>query len=143
MCFFKKKKTNLIFTTIINHFQIKILKMQLETKQFVDSILSLVDHDTQQPIDATFTNVVLTSSDPSIFTADGDVNGDGTVDVVGVAAGSGTLNVKADATYTDSNTKKEVTVNKEANVDVTITEPAPTAENTDLVVTFGAAQPIP
>jgi len=131
-----KHRTQLIFTTIINNYKIKILAMTLNTKEFVDSVLALEDSDTKQSISATFANIVLTSSDPSIFTADTDVNADGTIDIVGVSTGLASLNVKADATYTDSNTGKEVTASKEANIDITVSEPAPGAENTDLVVSF-------
>jgi hypothetical protein len=116
--------------------------MELQKQQFVDSILGLVDHDTQAAIPATFANIVLTSSDPAIFTADTDVNNDGTIDVVGVSEGTATLNVKADVTYTDTHTNLEVTASKEANVPVTVTAPPPTAENVDLVVTFSPAQPV-
>lgn len=139
----KKHKTELVFTTIINKFKIKILAMELQTQDFVDSILGLEDSDTKAPIDAIFANVVLTSSDPSIFTADTDVDADGTLDIVGVAEGTATLNVKADATYIDGNTQQSVTASKEANVDVTVTKPAPGAENTDMVVSFGTPKPVP
>ncbi len=138
----RPQRTTLILTFFINNYQIKIQTMQLETQQFVDSILGLVDHDTQEAIPATFANIVLTSSDPAIFTADTDVNADGTIDVVGVSEGNATLNVKADVTYTDKNTGKEVTKAKEANVPVTVTLPPPSEENTDLVVTFSTPQPV-
>lgn len=117
--------------------------MELQTKQFLDTILDLVDHETQQPIDATFSDVQLTSSDESIFTSTSDVNGDGTVDVVGVGEGTAVLNVKVMATYIDSKLNQEVTNAKEVNVDVTITAPPPEAETTDLVVTFSDPKPVP
>lgn len=135
-CRKRKRKTDLIFTLNIPNFTIKILSMQLEIQKFVDSILGLVDHDTQQPIDATFTNVTLTSSDVNVFTADTDVNNDGTADIAGVAEGSADLKVTADATYIDSNTGQETTQSKEATVSITVTKPLPGAENTDLVVSF-------
>jgi hypothetical protein len=139
----KKHEPQLIFTTVLFNNQIKILSiMELNTKEFVDSILALEDTDTKAPIDATFANIVLTSSDPTIFTADTDVNADGTIDIVGVAEGTATLNVKADATYIDGNTKQSVTATKEANIPVTVHAPLPGAENTDLVVTFSPAQPV-
>lgn len=139
----KKTRTELIFTIIINHTKIKILAMELQKQEFVNSILGLVDHETQEPIEASFSNVELTSSDTAIFTADTDVNADGTIDVVGVSVGTATLGVKADATYIDKNTGKEVTASKEATIEVTITEPPIDAETTDLVVTFSAPTPVP
>lgn len=135
-CRKRKRKTDLIFTLNIPNFTIKILSMQLEIQKFVDSILGLVDHDTQQPIDATFTNVTLTSSDVNILTADTDVNNDGVVDIAGVAPGDVTLDVSADATYTDSNTGQQVTATKTASIGITVTKPLPGAENVDLVVSF-------
>ncbi len=134
-------KTQLIFTTIINKSKIKILAMELNAKEFVDSILGLVDHDTQESIDATFANITLGSSDSSIFTTDTDVDADGVLDIVGVSEGTATLTVTADATYTDKNTGKEVTANKTATIDVTVHAALPGAENTDLVVTFSAPKP--
>jgi hypothetical protein len=139
----KKKQPQLIFTAVINKFKFKILTMELQTQDFVDSILALEDTDTHAAIDATFANIVLTSSDPTIFTADSDVDADGTLDIVGIAPGTASLNVKADATYTDANTQQSVTAPKEANVDVTVSKPAPGAENTDMLVTFGTPKPVP
>lgn len=139
----KKFKTDLILITIINKSKLKFITMQLDTQKFVDAMLALVDHATGNPIDATFSNIVLTSSDAAIFTADSDVDADGTIDVVGVSVGDASLNVTADATYTDPNTNEVVTVNKSADVPVTISEPAPGAIETDLVVTFSAPQPVP
>lgn len=142
-CRKKQRNTQLVFTIKINKSIIKILAMELPVKDFLDTNLSLEDSDTKAAIIATFANIKLTSSDPSIFTTDTDVNTDGTADVVGVAAGTAQLNVTADATYTDSNTGKEVTKSKNATIDVTVTAPAPTDENTDLVVTLTNAQPVP
>lgn len=139
----KHQKVHLILTTYIHNYKIKIYAMQLQTKNFMDAILTLVDHDTLDPIQATFANIELTSSDPSIFTTTEDVDADGTVDIVGVAVGTGSLHVKTDVTYTDKNTKLPVTDTKEVDVDVTITEPAPDAEKTDLVVTFSDPKQVP
>jgi hypothetical protein len=140
----RKRKPTLIFTTIINNKQIKILKIMptLDLKTFVDTVLALEDTDTKAPITATFANIAMTSSDTSIFTADSDVNADGTVDIVGVAAGTATLTVTADASYTDGNTGKAVTANKSATIDVTVSEPLPGDENTDMIVSFGAPSPV-
>ncbi len=134
----KRHSPRLIFTTIINNHQIKILKIMptLDSKQFVEEILALENTDTKAAISATFANVKLLSSDVSIFTCDTDVNADGTLDIVGIAPGTATLTVTADATYTDANTGQPVTASKSATVDVTVNKPLPGAENTDLVVTF-------
>lgn len=115
--------------------------MQLEVKSFVDSTLALVDKATGNAIEATISNPVLTSSDPAIFTTDTDPNNDGIVDIVGIAEGTATLNVKADVAYTDPNTGEAITASKEANVEVTITAPPPGAIDTELIVTFSAPQP--
>jgi hypothetical protein len=139
----RKSRTQLIFTTYFHNFKIKILSMQLQKQEFVNSILGLVDHETQAPIEATFSNIELTSSDTAIFTADSDVDADGTIDIVGVAPGTATLGVKADVKYIDGKTGEEVTASKEATIDVTITEPLIDAETTDLVVSFSAPKPVP
>ena len=136
------QKTQLIFTAFINHYQIKILKMQLEKQSFADTILKIVDHATGDPIDATFDNVVLESSDEAIFTCNTDVNNDGKVDVVGVSVGDANLKVTADATYVDANTKETVTKSKTAMVPVFITAPPPEAQETDLIVSFTAPEPL-
>lgn len=141
---YRKKNQNnpqLCLFTIINKFKIKISAMQLETQAFVNSILGLIDKKTGEAVPATFSNVVLTSSDTTIFTADTDVNVDGQIDVVGVAEGEGTLNVKADATYINS-LGDEVTTPEEANVTVTITAAPAGANDTELVVTFSAPQKV-
>lgn len=54
-----KKHTQLILMSLINNFHIKIQTMQLEKQKWVDSILGLVDTATQEPIEATFSNIVL------------------------------------------------------------------------------------
>lgn len=138
-----KNKTDLVFTTFIHNYKIKILQMNLEKQKFADTILTIVDHATGTPIDATFENVVLESSDPAVFTCTTDVNNDGKVDLVGVSEGTASLNVTADATYVDGNTGETVTKTKTASVPVTITAPPPEAQSTDLIVTFTAAEAVP
>lgn len=136
-------QTRLVLTTIINKTQIKILAMQLNKQQFVDTILALVNSETQEPVaGATFSNIQLASSDPNIFTADTDPNNDGITDVVGVNEGIATLNVKADVNYIDPNTGNGVNASKEANVEVTVQAAPPGAINTDMIVTFSEAQPV-
>ena len=116
--------------------------MQITTKQFTDANLALVDHATLNTITATFANVVLTSSDESIFTATSDVNGDGVLDIVPVNPGTATLTATADASYTDANTGQPVTVNKGATIEVTVTAPVE-GQLTDLVLTLSDPQPLP
>lgn len=114
------------------------MSAQLNVNEMLVGTLGLVNHQTQQPITATFANVTVTSSDPTIFTTALDASGN--VDVDGVAVGSGTLTISADATYVDPATGATVTFTKLLTVSVTI---SPAATATDLVVTFGAPQPIP
>jgi len=138
----RKVKTKIIFTTIINKTQIKILSMQLQKQQFVESILSLVNKDTQEPVSgAEFSNIQLTSSDESVFTSNTDSDNDGIVDIVGVGEGTANLEVKADVKYTDPNTQQEVNDTKSATVEVTVTAPPPGAINTEMIVTFSEPQP--
>ena len=111
---------------------------QLNVNELLVGTLGLVDHATQQPIAATFANVSVSSSDTSIFTTNLDASGN--VDVDGVAVGTGTLSISADATYVDPATQATVTFTKILTVSVTVS-PANTA--TDLVVNFGTPQPIP
>ena len=134
-------KPILIFTTIINKSTIKILKMNLDVQDFVDTNLALVDHTTQAPIEATFDTIVLASSDETIFIIS-DVNSDGISDIVGVAPSTANLTVTANASYTDGNTGLAVTAPVTATVPVTVTAPV-SPESVDLVVTFTAEQPVP
>lgn len=139
-CFRRRRKTEIILTTTINKTKVKILTMELLLKDFVDVNLALVDHDTQKAITATFSNIVLTSSDVTIFTTGVDA-ANKSADITGVKEGTASLNVTADVEYTDSNTQLDVKGSKSVDIPVTITAPAPTAENTDLVVTFGTPTP--
>lgn len=136
----RNRRTELIFATIINNFKIKILAMQLDKNTFASTILTLVDHETQEPIsDVIFSDTVLTSSDEDVFTVL-DVDADGTADVLGVTEGTATLNVKTKASYVNS-LGDSVTTDEEADVEVTVTAPLPGANETDLIITFGPPQP--
>lgn len=142
----RHQKTQLVFTTIINkQFKIKILSMALPINDYLDANLALLDHETQQAItDAVFSNIFMTSSDTSIFTADTDVDGDGVNDVVGVAEGTATLTVVADVTYTSNTTNQQVTeTGKTVSIDVTVTPAEVGAETTDLVVTLSNPKIVP
>ena len=109
---------------------------QLNLDELLTGTLGVVNHATQEAISATFANVSASSSDTSIFTV--TLNPDNTLVVDGLAVGSGTLTVTADATYSDPASGITVTHNKSVTVAVTIS-PAETA--TDLVVTFGTPVP--
>ena len=110
---------------------------QLNLNELLTGTLGIVNHATGDVISATFANVSAISSDPTIFTV--ELNPDNSLTVDGIALGSGTLTVTADATYTDPDpTVGLVTVNKTVAISVTIS-PAQTA--TDLVVNFGTPVP--
>ena len=137
----RNKKTQLILTTFINNYQIKILTMKLKPNEFVDSILSLVDSSQNPVTDAVFSNIVLASSDEAVFTTSTDVNSDGQVDIVGVSVGTADLNVSCDVAYTDPATQEQVNTSKTATVNITVAMPAdPNA--TTLVVSFTDAAPV-
>lgn len=131
-----KAEPRLVLTTIINNSKFQIMSVTLNVSQFLDGNLGLVDHATQQPIAATFTNETFVSGDETIFTASEPA--DDQVEITGVAEGTADLTVSADCTYIDSNTGQEVTKNKSVVIPVTITK-AVSEEETDLVVNFGAA----
>ena len=134
--FFRKRTKTSLFLLIHNK---KTNKMRLDKKTFVDAQLALFKAGTEEQIDATFSNVVLTSSDSSIFTADTDVDSDGTIDIVGVSVGTAILTVAADAEWLDNGE----TVKQPKTVDVEITVEAPIPGETDLQVSFSAAKPVP
>ena len=109
------------------------MALSLNKQDFVNAQLALKDTVTDQPVSATFTDIVLTSSDTAIFTVDTDVNNDAQLDLVGVAAGEATLNVSALAAYTNSN-GDPVSETKTTTVAVTVS--LPPADGTELVVSF-------
>jgi hypothetical protein len=102
-------------------------------------ILGLVDTDTQKPIAATFANVSISIADTTIAEIETDPNVTGQSDVKPLAVGTTTLNVTADATYTDGNTGESVTkTGLTASTDVTVAEGV---ENVGLVVSLAALTP--
>lgn len=109
--------------------------MKLKPNEFVDSILSLVDTAGNAVTDAVFSNIVLTSSDEAVFTANTDVNSDGQVDIVGVSVGTADLNVSCDVAYTDPATGDPVATSKTATVGITVATPA-NPDDTTLQVSF-------
>lgn len=112
--------------------------MKLKKQQFVEAKLGLVDADTEQPIEAEFSEVTLTSSDESIFIIK-DADGDGDSDLEGISSGTAKLKVSAVVTWFDKNGEKHVD-GKEAEVDITVEFDA---QNTKLVVSFTDPADIP
>lgn len=112
--------------------------MKLKKQQFVEAKLGLVDAVTLQPIEATFSDVTLTSSDESIFIIK-DADGDGDPDLEGIGSGTAKLKVSAVVTWFDNNGEKHVD-GKEADVDITVEFDAQT---TKLVVSFTDPADIP
>ena len=110
---------------------------QLNVHELLVGTLGLVNHATGEAITATFANVSTSSSDTSIFTVALDATG--LVDVTGIAVGTGTLSISADATYVDPGSGVTVTFTKLLTVAVTV---SPTATATDLTITFGNPTPV-
>lgn len=118
--------------------------MKINQQEFANARLGLVDSETKLPVEgATFADISLRSSDEGIFTVSTDVNADGELDVVGVAPGEAKLFAKATVSYTDANTNQPVTKVVETAVDVVVSEPAPDAQSTELVVTFTEPAKVP
>jgi hypothetical protein len=107
MCFifskFRKKKKHrviLILTTIINNSKFSIMELTLVSNQKSSGALALLDTVTNQAVPASFSNTAASSDNTASFNA--SVAADGTIDVVGVAAGSGNLTVSTTVNFTDS-----------------------------------------
>ena len=116
---------------------------KVNVKEFLTGTLGIVNHETQEAIPATFANESFASADEGIATvaldpADGPDNA--ILDFKGIAEGETTLNIEVDATYVDPATGETVTKHKSVVVTMTVTKPVEETE-TDLVVTFGPAQP--
>jgi hypothetical protein len=131
----RPRKTKLFLYTIINHFKIQIMALSIDKNKFANTHLALKETESGDPVEATFTDIVLTSSDESIVTCNEDTDSDGNVDVKGIAVGEASVNVSATASYTNSN-GDVVSESKTASVAVTVTQPA--ADGTELVVSFTA-----
>jgi len=112
-------------------------------KEFLKGTLGIVNHETQEPIDALFANEAFVSADENIATVSLDP-GDGpdtaVLDFKGIAKGETDLDIDVDATYVDPKSNEQVTKHKKVRVHMTV-EAGET--ETDLVVNFGPAQPIP
>jgi hypothetical protein len=140
-------KTRLVLSTVfINNLKFEgiIMSSKLNIKQFVQGVISLVNHADNSPIAASFANETFVSADPAIAAVVVDpTDGPDTaiLDIQGVAVGETDITITADATYKDPNTGEVVTKSKSVTVHVTISEPVSEAE-TDLVVTLGDPQPV-
>jgi|GEM_PF-3172835 len=120
------------------------MSSKLNIKEFVQGVISLVNHADGSPITATFANETFVSADPNIAVVVVDpTDGPDTaiLDIQGVAVGETDITITADATYADPNTNEVVTKSKSVTVHVTISAPVSEAD-TDLVVTLGDPQPV-
>lgn len=136
------KKVELVLTTFINNSKLRIMSLQLSSKQFALGSLALIDSDTQAQVTATFANPQFTGDNDAAFTVAPDASDPNTARVTGVAAGTGNVTASADATYTDANTGQQVT--KSVSVVVAVTVIAVVAgENVELQLNFGAPQDQP
>lgn len=139
-------RTDLVLSTIFyNNLKIEgiIMSSKFNPNQFVQGIISLVNHVDGSPIAATFANEQFVSADENIAAVTVDpADGPDTaiLDIKGIAVGETDITITADATYVDPNTGEQVTKSKSVTVHVTISAPVSEAE-TDLVVTLGDPQP--
>lgn len=129
-----KRKTAIILT--INS---KTNDMQVEQNKWASVTPQLVDHNTQTPIQASFSDIQLESSNSSIFKIE-DVNGDGYQDIVGVSLGVAVLKYQTDATYIDANTGQSTIQHKEIEEEITVIEEV-VAQETDLKLNISDSQP--
>jgi len=118
-----------------NNKKTKPMDLLFHVGEFVVGTLSLVDHNTQQPVSALFSNPQNSSSDENVVTVDSNNK------LVAIGVGQAVVTIKSDVDYTDSNTGYPVHTTKSVEVNVTVSV-APTPQETDLVVTFSPAQPI-
>jgi len=120
------------------------MSSKFNPNQFVQGVVSLINHADGSTIPATFANETFKSADENIATVSVDP-GDGPdtaiLDIKGIAVGETDITVTADATYVDPNTGETVTKSKSASIHVAISAPVSEAE-TDLVVTLGDPQPV-
>jgi hypothetical protein len=123
----------LVIYQVVNNKKSQIMSLTLVSNQKVAGVLGLVDVVTGNPVTASFANVSATSDTPAAFTV--SVDSSNNIDVVGVAAGSGTITVQADASYTDS-TGAAKTETLTVTVDVVISAVI-VADKVALTVTFG------
>jgi hypothetical protein len=134
----QEEKVRLILTTKFNNNNsiLQIMAIQLNVGQFSLDTLSLIDSDSGNAVAATFANNQFNSSDPNVFTSTVDPSNPNQTRDQAVAAGSASLNVSSDVSYTDANTGNPVT--KTLTLSVPVSVAAVTAgENVALVMTQG------
>jgi len=134
----RRQKTDT--TTKINYNNLtiktqKIMELSFHVGEFVVATLGLVDHTTQEVVEATFSNPQNSSSNEAVVTVDAENK------LVAVGEGTADVTLQSDVTYTDANTSQNVTATKSQVVTVTITVP-PVPQEVDLVVSFSEAQPV-
>lgn len=130
---YKPHIPELILTTICNNQKFTFMEIALFVDQSVIGSLALQDSSTKQPItDATFSNVSVT-----VDAAVAGASVDGTnVTVKPVAAGTGTVVIVADVTYTDASTQEKVTKTLTSqSYPITVSE-RPTPEGVELVINW-------
>jgi hypothetical protein len=131
-------QTDLVIASIsYNNLTIKTtntMSLALNVQEFVTSTLGLVDHVTQAPVDATFSNQANTSDNEAVATVDPSGR------VSAASAGTANITFTADASYTNS-LGAPVTETKSVLVAVTVSEVV-VANGTDLIVTFSAPQTV-
>lgn len=133
-------RTRLVLTTILdNNTTVQIMSITLNANQFSLDTISLIDSDTGNAVAATFANQSFSSSDPSVFTSVQDSSDPNSTRDTAVGAGSASLNISAEATYTDGNTGQSVTKTLTLVVDVTVVAIV-AGENVALVLTQGTPQ---
>lgn len=132
-----KHSYRLVLTKNINNSNFIIMSLSLAANQSSIGQLSIVDNTSGAVVAATFANVQANVSDATLFSA--VVNSDNSITVSGVAAGSGTLSIQADASYTDGNTGLATTQTLTESVDVTVSAVI-SPEGVTLQVTFSTPQ---
>lgn len=137
------KKVRLVLQTNFseNNSIFLIMAIQLNVGQFSLDTLSLIDSDTGNAVAATFANNSFTSSDSNVFTSTVDGTDPNSTRDQAVNAGSATLNVSSDVTYTDANTNQSVTKTLTLAVPVTVVAVV-AGENVALVMTQGTPQTV-
>lgn len=110
-----------------------IMAVEILANQEVIATLSLNDSVTNAPVPATFQGTAAVSDNPAVATA--SVLPDGTVEIVGVSAGTCNVTVTSNASFTNS-LGVATTGSVSASVAVTI-DAVPVADGVVLILTFG------
>lgn len=133
------QKVQIILTTFINNSKLRIMSLQLSSKQFALGTLALIDSDTQGQVSASFANANFSGDNDSAFTVAPDASDPNTARVTGVAEGTGNVTATADVSYTDANTGQSITKSMSVSVAVTVTAVV-VGQNVELQLNFGAPQ---